>query len=243
MQGLFINPAFGGFAIGLIFGLISCPICGVPLATYVAGREEKLLASVLSSLLFTIGRFIVFLILGILAGLIGKAIVENGLFRILGLIFALAGIFMLVLSSDLSGLIDIRKYTTQRIISRLHLEQNKLAKSINHPLEYFIWGGLLGIVCSLEGFVFVLPVWISAVTTGNVFFAILVMVLFAIGAFIPPTIFIFGALSSVKLVDYLCKGKFIGQVRKVGAVVLFVLGCGYIFIGLKNARLLLFGLG
>jgi sulfite exporter TauE/SafE len=242
IQGLFISPVFWGFAIGIIFGLITCPICGVPLATYVAGREEKLLAAVFSSILFTLGRFMVFLILGILAGLIGEVIVKNNLFRILGFVFALAGIFMLILSFDLSGLIDIRKYTTQKIIIRLHLERSKIFGSVNHPLEYFIWGSLLGIVCSLEGFAFVLPVWTSAVATANIFYAVLVMFIFALGAFIPPTILIFSALGSVRLADYLFKGKFIGYVRKVGAVVLFVLGCGYIFFGIKSARLLLFGL-
>lgn len=241
MQGFFMNPLFGGFAIGVIFGLISCPICGVPLATYVSGREERLLAGLFSSILFTLGRFIIFLILGILAGLIGEAIVENSLFRILGFIFVLAGIFMLILSFDLSGLIDIRKYTTQKVITKLHLERSKVFKNIGHPLEYFIWGGLLGVVCSLEGFGFVLPVWASAISTANIFYALLVMFVFALGAFIPPTMLIFGAQGSVRAINHAFRGEFIGYVRKTGAVVLFILGCGYIFIGIKNARLFLFG--
>lgn len=244
LQGLFTNPLFGGFVIGVIFGLISCPICGLPLATYVAGREERLLAGFFSSILFTLGRFTVFLILGVLAGLIGQAIVENNLFRILGFIFVLAGIFMLVLSLDLWGLIDIRKYTTQKIFTKLHLEprQSKIFGNIRHPLEYFIWGSLLGIVCSLEGFGFVLPVWAAAISTANIFYAMLTMFVFAVGAFLPTTIIIFGTQGSVRAINYFFKGEFIGYVRKTGAVVLFVLGCLYIFIGIKNARLLLFGL-
>ncbi|MBD3387995.1 MAG: hypothetical protein GF414_03540 [Candidatus Altiarchaeales archaeon] len=232
------SSALWALWLGLLFGLISCPVCGVPLAAYIAGGEENVRAAFYSSVLFTAGRFITFIVLGIVTGLAGSVIS----YTIAPVAILVAGVFMVALSADLLGLLDIRHYITSQVFKYLKLP----VFSVNHPVEYMVWGTVTGFVCTVEASVFLAP--ISAVALANAASApsllfslgkaVLIITSFAVGAFIPPTLMIMLARGSVEVAQRYMRSNVLTFVRYVGGVVLLLLGVQYIAMGLTSAQTL-----
>ena len=225
------------FWLGILFGMITCPICGVPLASYVIGGEGEVVGAFYSSILFNTGRFVVFVVLGVLAGLIGQELVVMGLSSVFSIAFGLAGFFMMLMSADLFGVWNIRDHMTvrvMRLVGRFYKMPDPDKINVRHPIEYTIWGLILGVVCSLEALFFVVPVWVSAVQSANIPYAVLTMVVFGLGAFTPPTIMVALEGGSVELCQKYTKSNVIKFTRYVGGLTLLYLGLQYMALGLAS---------
>lgn len=230
-----------GFWVGLLFGLISCPICGVPLVSYTLGAEEgKAKAIVFASILFNVSRFIVFFILGILAGVVGEAIIQSKLNTLLPFVTVAVGIFLVILSLDLFNILNLRAYLTSRIIKLINPRINTPKLNIQHPVEYVIWGMILGVVCVMEGLAFVTPVWLDAIRTANIFYGILAMLAFTIGAFIPPVSMLAICGGGVELLSKrVNRLNLLRTIRYIGGFVLLFLGTQYMVLGITSAQSIL----
>jgi hypothetical protein len=225
--------------LGILFGLISCPVCGVPLAAYIAGGEGNMKSAFYSSVFFTIGRFITFILLGIGTGLLGSMLS----YKVAPFAILFAGVFMVALSADLLGLIELRHYVTARIFRLLKFP----TFSVNHPIEYVVWGTVTGFVCTIEASVFLAPISAVAMAQAasapgillSIAKAISIIVAFAIGAFIPPTALILLARGSVELAQKYMKSNAMTFARYVGGVLLLLFGVEYIALGLNSTTSLI----
>jgi hypothetical protein len=224
--------------LGILFGLVSCPVCGVPLAAYIAGGEENMKAAFNASVIFTVGRFCSFILLGIVAGIAGSMLP----YMLAPYAIGIAGVFMVALSADLLELIELRESVTGFVFKHLKIP----TFSVNHPIEYMAWGTVTGMVCTIEASVFLIP--ISAVAMANaamsagivfsVLKAVLIIVAFGVGAFIPPTSLIMLAKGSVSMASKYVESDVLRFVKYTGAVILLLLGVQYIAMGLNAATTL-----
>lgn len=215
------NAIILGLWLGLLFGAVSCPVCGIPFIFYTAGAEQgKAKNIILAGLIFNISRFIVFLILGILAGILGELIIQAKLNKIFPFITMLVGIFLVILALDLFNIININ--------FRINLPK----LNIQHPGEYIIWGMILGIICATEGLAFAAPVWLNALTKASILYAMLAMVVFTIASFIPPIAMlgIFG--STIELLSK--RINILKPIKHIGGFVLLFLATQYIILGIIN---------
>ncbi len=225
------------FSLGIIFGVIICPFCALPLTTYISSKEDSKTGGFIAAILFNIGRITIFVLIGIFAGFSSDFI--NITSEIISYAYALAGIMMLLLSADLFGLIEIRKFIdekakkiTNKFFAACNLKfHKKLNFKINNPIEYVLWGMFIGTACSIEFLFPMLIVWTNAISQGGVTHAIIIFALFGIGTFIPPTILITAAHFSIKITSNKIKGVEY-YVRYSGAIFLLFLGLVYLSTGL-----------
>lgn len=226
--------------LGLIFGLISCPICGVPLTVYIAGGENSIKNAFWAMFSFTLGRFVVFVASGILAGLVGLAILQARFFNLLPFLFIMVGILMIILSLNLLKIANVFKNKKKPgIFSRLTPVFFSWINQKVFKMKYLLWGSILGVVCSLEGLGFVIPLWLNAIARANVGYAVLCMCLFGLGAFIPTAVMVICGWAGLHLPWRGIRDRILKSARLVGAMVLFITGSRYIWIGLVNAKALL----
>jgi len=143
---------------------------------------------------------------------------------------------MLFLAFDLFGLIEIRKFMTNKsmgIINKIFLKfsSGRLNFKVNHPVEYIIWGLITGVACGIEFLLPMLIVWANAISFGGVFYAVIIFAVFGIATFIPPTILITFIGGSVNLAQKHISGVQY-YARYSGALFLLFLGFVYIIGGI-----------
>lgn len=86
------------FLLGLSFGSGPCiASCGPVLISYVAAKRKDLLKSILTYLLFSFARILVYIALGLLIFLAGKFTIENVLGSFAKYIFIFGGFFIFIL--------------------------------------------------------------------------------------------------------------------------------------------------
>ncbi|MFH1402685.1 MAG: hypothetical protein ABIH11_00265 [Candidatus Altiarchaeota archaeon] len=225
--------------LGVLFGLVSCPVCGVPLAAYIAGGEGNVKAAFNASVIFTVGRFISFILLGVVTGIMGSMLP----FILAPYAIGVAGVFMVALSADLLELIELREAVSGFILKRVRVP----TFSVNHPVEYLVWGTVTGLVCTIEASIFLAPISAVAIASASMSAGILlslakavaIIFAFAVGAFIPPTALILLARGSVSVAHKYMESSALKFARYVGAVLLLLLGVEYIAMGLNSATTLI----
>jgi len=215
-------------ALGIILGTLICPTCSFPLTAYILGAESTAKNAFWASILFNTGRLSVFLMFGILAGLFGYFLAPE--LRMIA--FGMVGVLMLLFAMELFDLIHLSQYISGGLTKHITLP----LVSVNHPIELFIWGSLLGVVCSVNLIVPIATVWFGAITQ-NFFHAILVVLLFGIGAIIPPTIIAVIAGGSVEFTEKYMKSDVRKYARYIGGTILTFMGVQY----LTGFALVLFG--
>jgi len=221
------------FILGLLFGLITCPVCGVPLAAYVITGEGNVKNAALSSILFNGGRLVIFSLFGIIAVIFSKIIPPWALF--LG--YGLSGFIMILLSADLFGVLNIREYSTKKVMNFINKHIFEFKTDMNHPVEYFVWGSVMGIACSAELIWGLLAVWINSITVQGFIYTFMMVVLFGIGVFIPPTILVAFAGGSVELTCKYAGSNIRTYVRYIGSIFLLYLGISYISLALHGVTI------
>lgn len=224
------------FLFGIIVGAIICPFCALPLTVYVSSKEESKIAGFAAAILFNIGRMSIFILIGLFAGFLSKFVDILG---IINYFYVLTGILMFLLSADLFGLIEIRKFTdkkarkiTNKFFMLIKFKSNKNLNFKTIGIEYVLMGMFIGTACSIE---FILPmiiVWTNAISHGGISNAIIIFTLFGIGTFIPPTILITMTHLSIKSISD--KIKIEHYVRYSGAIFLLFIGFVYLYIGLYS---------
>ncbi len=225
---------FWSFWLGIIFGIIICPFCALPLASYASSAENQGISVFKASILFNFGRFIVFVLIGLIAGFVSMSLVLNS--EVISYAYVLAGIMMLFLAFDLFGLIEIRKFMTDKsmgVINKIFLKfaSGRLNFKVNHPIEYIVWGLIIGVACGSEFLLPMLIVWANAVSFGGAAYAVLIFAVFGIATFIPSTILITFMGGSVNLAQKRISGVQY-YVRYSGALFLLFLGFVYIIGGI-----------
>lgn len=229
------NHLFLAIMLGLLFGSISCPVCGVPLFSYAIGGEEcKVKRVITAGILFNMSRFIVFLIIGWIGGIIGEIALRFKLNTIAPGITIFVGCFLILLAMDLFGIIEIKKYVSEKVMKLLF---PRIAKKLplNHPVEYLLWGGVIGVVCVLEGFSFLMPIWVGKGVHYNLVFRLVCVLVFCICAFIPPLVMLGMCGIGVEvLVQKMRKKETITMIKYIGGVVLVILGIQYILLSISN---------
>ena len=147
LVGLPVNFFLFSLCSGVIFGLISCPVCGFPLSLAL-GSTEKLAGSViLKNILFHLARFSMIFIYAFFGNLLTK-----GFDRIFNnLSFFVGGLVMIIM-----GLIILGKF-------KLNLG-SLYPKKFNglNSFFYFLFGISLGFACSFEATGFLVPLWLGA---------------------------------------------------------------------------------
>lgn len=217
------------FLLGLLFGLVTCPVCGVPLAAYVVTGEGNVKSTALSSILFNGGRMVIFLVFGIIAAVFSTFLPPWAL--ILG--YGVSGFLMILLSADLFGIIDIRAYSSEKILNFIN-RYTRFETDIQHPVEYVVWGSVMGIACSAELVMGLMTVWINAMTAQGFIYSFMMVVLFALGVFIPPTILVALAGCSMELACKYTSGNIRIYVRYIGSIFLLYLGIFYMSLALHG---------
>jgi len=229
------------FFLGLIFGLIICPFCALPLASYASNTEKGSIGVFRASILFNAGRFFIFIIIGVITGIASTSFTLNP--AVISYAYVLSGIMMLFLAADLFGLIEIRRFMTakaMKIINEIFLKLSPagLTFKVNHPLEYTAWGLVLGVACGIEFLLPVMIIWANALSFGSIPYAVLIFAVFGIATFIQPTILITGIGGSVDLAQKHISGVQY-YARYTGAVFLLFLGFVYVMFGITSGGTLL----
>lgn len=225
------------FFLGIIFGVIICPFCALPLASYASNTEKGGTGVFLASILFNTGRFFIFIIIGIIAGIASTSFAVNP--AVISYAYVLSGVIMLFLAADLFELIEIRKFMTiaaMKIINEIFLKllPGGLTFKVNHPLEYVAWGLVMGVACGIEFLFPVIIIWANALSFGGIPYAILIFAVFGMATFIPPTILITGIGGTVNLAQkYVSNARY--YARYSGAVFLLFLGFVYVTSGLTSS--------
>jgi len=207
--------------LGLIFGMIGCPVCGVSLAACVSLRQRDARYVLLSIGLFSLGRLAAFLSIGIVAwsglrlagGLCGGA---GGM-----VVFCAVGALMLVLGVQMFA---VPKAKPSCPGTQPGAEHRSL-------VGYLLWGAGVGIACGTEALVFVLP----AVAPGTgVAAALLVLVVFCLAAVIPIALLVVAAALSVSALGRVMSPGARRVVRYAGGVFVMFFGTQFICLGLRG---------
>jgi sulfite exporter TauE/SafE len=215
--------------LGLAIGTLICPTCSFPLAAYVMGAESTAKKAFWAAILFNGGRLMVFLIFGILAGLFGYALAPE-LKTGLGIMASgIIGVLMLLFAMELFGLIQLGKHISKKVMEHIRFP----VISVNHPIELFIWGALLGMGCSIEFVIPIVAVLIDAVTQ-NFLHSILVMLLFGLGTVIPSTVIAVIAGGSVEFTEKYMKSDIRKYARWLAGILLTFIGVRYLMAFILN---------
>jgi len=157
---------------GFFFGLISCPVCGLPLSLSLASTENILLGVFFKNIIFHLGRFLIIFSYAYIGGVIIQSL--NNFFY--NLSFLLGGFLMALI-----GLGIILRV-------KLRLPFLFLGKGGVNPLFYLLLGLSLGFACGLEAGGFLVPLWLRA---GSFFVRVMGGFIFSFSAILPTLIMSF----------------------------------------------------
>ncbi|MEW6360303.1 MAG: hypothetical protein AB1696_28475 [Planctomycetota bacterium] len=220
--------------LGFLFGLIGCPICGVPLAACVSLRSQSVRHALLTTGLFNLGRLVSFCAVGVLAwlGVRGVTACAGGMGAMAA--FCAVGFLMMVLGIELF----VAK-------PRLACEHPQTEFGGGTPrrrgeepgwfsvMGFLLWGLGVGTACGAEALAFVLPIWAATATLG-LGGALLMLLVFCLTAFVPITLFVVAASCSIgALRGALSPGVFKG-VKYAGGVFVMLMGTQFLCAGIRG---------
>lgn len=155
------------FVYGIIFGLISCPVCGLPLSLALGATETHLRGVILKNIMFHVSRFLIIFVYAFCGSLITSGL--NLIFQ--NVSFFLGAIIMIIAGFNLLG--------------KLRINFFGLCPHSSGTLKgsfYALFGFSLGFVCGFEATGFLLPLWFgNKDSTTNVF----TLLIFSFSAVLP----------------------------------------------------------
>ena len=196
------------FVVGLLTSVHCIAMCGgINLSQCIAhqtGEPQTLKAKLRPSLLYNLGRVISYTVIGGIVGALGSVLSFSGTVK--GIIAILAGVFMVIMGLNLTGLFPWIK----RLVP--HMPKALARKARAKKRGAFVVGLLNGLMpCGpLQA------MQLYALGTGSFFAGALSMLVFSLGTV--PLMFGFGALSS------LLSSKFTQRLMKISAVLVIALG-------------------
>lgn len=197
------------FVIGLLTSVHCVAMCGgINLSQCISGvAGQGRFDGLFPSLLYNLGRVISYTVIGGIVGAIGSVVQFSGAAR--GIIQLLAGVFMVFMGLNLSGLFPALARFTPHLPKALGRKIIKEKKRSNSPLYVGLLNGLMpcGPLQAMQ---------LYALSTGSALGGALSMLLFSLGTV--PLMFLLGALSSI------LSRKFTKQMVTVGAVLVVVMG-------------------
>ncbi len=196
------------FVVGLMTSMHCIAMCGgINLSQCIShqtGEPQTLKAKLRPSLLYNLGRVISYTVIGGIVGALGSVLSFSGTAK--GIIAILAGVFMVIMGLNLTGLFPwIRKLVP-------HMPKALARKARAKKRGAFVVGLFNGLMpCGpLQA------MQLYALGTGSFFAGALSMLVFSLGTV--PLMFGFGALSS------LLSSKFTQRLMKVSALLVIALG-------------------
>ncbi|NOZ19971.1 MAG: hypothetical protein GXP25_02670 [Planctomycetes bacterium] len=208
--------------LGLLFGLIGCPVCGVPLAACVSLRDQSVRYALLTTGLFNLGRLVSFFAIGILAWL-GMQTVKTCVGSAGALAaFCAAGFLMIVLGAKL--------FSTRSTKACAQREGRPVRFS---GIGFLLWGVSVGVACGSEALVFVLPAWAAtaALSLGG---ALGVLLVFCLAAFVPITLLVVAATCSVHMLQRVAPPGLFTGLKYAGGVFVMLMGTQFICAGVRG---------
>ena len=197
------------FVIGLLTSVHCVAMCGgINLSQCISGAGgQGRFAGLFPSLKYNLGRVISYTVIGGIVGAIGSVVQFSGTAR--GIIQLLAGVFMVFMGLNLSGLFPALARFTPHLPKALGRKIIKEKKRSNSPLYVGLLNGLMpcGPLQAMQ---------LYALSTGSALGGALSMLLFSLGTV--PLMFLLGALSSI------LSRKFTKHMVTVGAVLVVVMG-------------------
>ncbi len=197
------------FVIGLLTSVHCVAMCGgINLSQCISGAGgQGRFAGLFPSLKYNLGRVISYTVIGGIVGAIGSVVQFSGAAR--GFVQLLAGVFMVFMGLNLSGMFPALARFTPHLPKALGLKIAKEKKRSNSPLYVGLLNGLMpcGPLQAMQ---------LYALSTGSVWGGALSMLLFSLGTV--PLMFLLGALSSI------LSRKFTRHMVTVGAVLVVVMG-------------------
>lgn len=216
------GPILAAATLGLVFGLIGCPVCGVPLAACVSFQAEDRRYPLVVTALFNAGRLLTFLLIGMLAwfGLALARTFMGGLSATVA--FCAVGVLMILLGINLFAAKEEKGCTTRTWpATRLPY------------VGYFLWGAGIGLACGMEALAFALPVWGSAASMGFGG-AMLVLLVFCLAALLPITVLVLAASLSILALRRVLSPAVLTVARYAGGAFVMFFGTQFICMGLRG---------
>lgn len=207
------------FLIILIEGFASflspCVLPMLPMyVSYFAGQDKDLKKTILNSFAFVLGFTIIFVLLGIFAGTLGKLITANG--RYINIIF---GIIIILFGMNYIGILNIKV-----------LNQSKGIKRNTDKLSFFsaiLFGMVFSICWTPCVGVFLSSALMMSATSENILKGGLMLFVYAIGLGIP---FILTSIFLERLKNtFDCIKKHYNTINKIAGIILIFSGIKLMF--------------
>lgn len=179
---------FLSLLLGFLFGLIGCPVCGMPLSISLASTENTLRSVFFKNVVFHLGRFLLIFTSAYIGGVLLLNI--NKVFYNLG--FLLGGLFMVFIGL---GIILRIKFGFSFLFT---------PRGGAHPLFYFLFGLSLGFACGFEAWGFLIPLWFKARNSLEIFLG---GFLFSLSAILPTLAMSVLVYLGFKGLTFLFKGR------------------------------------
>ena len=220
--------------LGFLFGLIGCPVCGVPLAACVSLRDQSLRHALVTTGIFNLGRLISFFAVGLLAWL-GMRTVRNCAGSVGAMAaFCAVGFLMMVLG------IELFAAKPRRACERPQTElgggtqgRQESAPARSSLIGFFLWGLGVGVACGAEALAFVLPAWAATATLGLAG-AMGVLLVFCLAAFVPITFLVVVAGCSVGALQRVISPRLFTGLKYAGGVFVMLMGTQFICAGIRG---------
>lgn len=162
------NFFFLSLSTGIIFGLISCPVCGLPLSFALGSTEHYIRSVVIKNILFHLARFLVIFIYAFF----GNLIVEGLRSLFFNVSFFFGGLVMIIMGLAILGLLRMP----------LIKPPLKIGRTLS-SFMYIIFGLSLGAACGFEATGFLVPLWI--VSTKTYIVKLVGLLIFSFSAVLP----------------------------------------------------------
>jgi sulfite exporter TauE/SafE len=166
-----LSPVIIAFIAGVFVGLVTCPSCAFPLASYILGAKGNAREGFLTGVLFNAGRLTAYSILGGIFGLMGALAFESQLIKTASQ--GLVNVFMCILGFQLLNLMELPKVSF------------KVPFPCKGNVGVFFWGLLLGNVCAAEFFSILVIVLLNSALAENMLLGVASMLVFGIGTMLP----------------------------------------------------------
>jgi len=202
--------------LGVLFGLMGCPVCLVPLGLSLVVYQDKPVGTIIPTVTFNVFR-----LLSIFLYALGGNYIFNILFKILSVRFMLAlnGIIMIIF-----GIIVLKRVSCKprrRILDRI--------KTRKVFLLYGLWGLILGFPCGVEATGFLTYLW-GCPTQFTI--KTVALFIFSFFSILPVTILLFMLFLGIKRVLYVWS-NFSIYLRNLSFFYLVLMGVISIIVQLK----------
>lgn len=210
MQNIYIAPIIALIS-GMIVAFLPCSLSSLPLLIfYLSGENKK--NAFKYSIFYALGSTIIFVVLGILASIIGKS------FNLMNdYIYIFFGILMLILALFMLGIIKIPQF---KVLKKV--QDKKKNKSVFLGILLGIVSGIFSSPCSTPVLLGILAI---VTTSQNIFFGIILLLFYGIGNGIVQIVF----GSFINITDKLVNSKkyeIIGKILNI-ITIIFVLSLSF----------------